>query len=142
MRGTALALLELRRLDEAEKVLRGSLRVHPGSPSTSVHLGRILLFRQDYPKARQAYLEALAADPFNPEIHIALMRIHGALGETALVTRTRAASAVLTGLKPEDVEEVSREFMREDKELVETGDMGTPAGKDAAPAAPAKDEGK
>lgn len=130
----ALALLELRRLDEAETVLRGSLRVHPGSPSTNVHLGRILLFRKDYPKAKQAYLEALAADPFDPEIHIALMRIHGALGETALVTRTKAASAVLTGLKPEDVEQVSREFMREDKELVETGDMGAPASKDAAPA--------
>jgi tetratricopeptide (TPR) repeat protein len=143
----ALALLELRRLDEAEGVLRGSLRVHPGSPSTSVHLGRILLFRKDYPKARQAYLEALAADPFDPEIHIALMRIHGALGETALVTRTRAASVVLTGLKPEEVNQVAQEFLREDKELVE-GDDAIPS-KDAAPrppaapapAAPAKDAG-
>ncbi|HYO56347.1 peptidase MA family metallohydrolase [Archangium sp.] len=136
----ALALLELRRLDEAEQVLRGSLRVHPGSPGTNVHLGRILLFRKDYPKARQAYLEALAADPFDPEIHIALMRIHGALGETALVTRAKTASVVLTGLKPEDVDQVAREFLREDNELVGAGDLG---GKDGAPApaTPTKDGG-
>ncbi len=142
----ALALLELKRLDEAEQVLRGSLRVHPGSPSTSVHLGRILLHRKDYPKAKQAYLDALAADPFDPEIHLALMRIHGALGETALVTRTKAASVVLTGLKPEDVEQVSKEFLRdEDSSLVQsTG--GAEAQEDTAPkapaAAPAKDGGR
>jgi predicted Zn-dependent protease len=144
----ALALLELRRLDEAENVLRGSLRMHPGSPSTSVHLGRILLFRKDYPKARQVYLEALAADPFDPEIHIALMRIHQALGETALVTRTRAASVVLTGLKPEEINQVAQDFLREDKELVEGDEALSGNGKDAAPkppapapAAPAKDAG-
>ncbi|HEX8436794.1 peptidase MA family metallohydrolase [Archangium sp.] len=143
----ALALLELRRLDEAEQVLRGSLRVHPGSPSTNVHLGRILLFRKDYGKAKQAYLEALAADPFDPEIHLALMRIHGALGETALVTRTRAASVVLTGLEAEDVDRVSQEFLRDaDSGLAETEDFEKDgSGKDAAKApagAPAKDGGK
>jgi tetratricopeptide (TPR) repeat protein len=130
----ALALLELRRLDEAEQVLRGSLRVHPGSPSTNVHLGRILLFRKDYSKAKQAYLEALAADPFDPEIHLALMRIHGALGETALVTRTKKASVVLTGLKAEDVEQVARELLREEGEL---STLDVPA----EGAAPAKDGG-
>ena len=61
--------------------------------ATNVHLGRILLFRKDYPKAKTAYLEALASDPFDPEIHLALTRIHGALGETALVTRTEAPRA-------------------------------------------------
>ncbi len=113
----ALALLELRRLDEAEEVLRGSLRVHPGLASTSVHLGRILLFRKDYPKAKQAYLEALAADPFDPEIHIALTRIHAALGESALASRARKAGTVLTGMKEDDVERVAQGFMRDEKEL-------------------------
>jgi tetratricopeptide (TPR) repeat protein len=131
----ALALLELRRLDEAEQVLRGSLRVHPGSSSTNVHLGRIYLFRKDYPKAKQSYMEALASDPFDPEIHLALMRIHGALGETALVARTKAASVVLTGLKAEDVDRVAREFLNQDSELVESEDFTQ--GK----AAPSKDGG-
>jgi tetratricopeptide (TPR) repeat protein len=137
----ALALLELRRLDEAERVLRGSLRVHPGSPSTNVHLGRILLFRKDYPKAKQAYLEALAADPFDPEIHLALMRIHGALGESALVTRAKSASVVLTGLKADEVEQVSREFLREEGELSAL-DVPAEGAAPKAPAAPAKDGGK
>jgi tetratricopeptide (TPR) repeat protein len=142
----ALALLELRRLDEAEQVLRGSLRVHPGSPSTNVHLGRIYLFRKDYPKAKQAYMEALASDPFDPEIHLALMRIHAALGETALVTRTKAASVVLTGLKAEDVDRVAREFLSQDSELVESEDFTQGGDRDgtapkAPAAAPAKDGG-
>jgi tetratricopeptide (TPR) repeat protein len=133
----ALALLELRRLDEAEQVLRGSLRVHPGSASTSVHLGRILLFRKDYPKAKQAYLEALAADPFDPEIHIALTRIHGALGESALAGRARKAGTVLTGMKEEDVERVAQGFMRDEKEL---SGQDEAAGQPPTPA-PAKQDG-
>ncbi|RKH25766.1 hypothetical protein D7Y13_29145 [Corallococcus praedator] len=136
----ALALLELRRLDEAESVLRGSLRMHPGSPSTNVHLGRILLFRKDYPKAKTAYLEALASDPFDPEIHLALTRIHGALGETALATRTRGAASNLTGLKPDDVDRAAQAFLRAEGELSETNvpasspDAPKPASTPAKPA--------
>ncbi len=139
----ALALLELRRLDEAESVLRGSLRVHPGSAQTNVHLGRILLYRKDYPRAKVAYLEALAADPFDPEIHLALTRIHGALGETTLVKRTRGATALLTGLKPDEVDRAAQGFLGDEGAL---SDMNV-SGSDAAtappqPAAPAPDAGR
>lgn len=141
----ALALLELKRPDEAEQVLRGSLRVHPGSPSTNVHLGRILLFRKDWPKAKQAYLEALSADPFDPEIHVALTRVHAALGETALLARTKAASALLTGMTPQEVDQMAQDFMHEDSELVGGEDPVTreDKGKDAtpAPATPPKKDG-
>jgi tetratricopeptide (TPR) repeat protein len=130
----ALTLLQLKRLDEAERVLRGSLRLHPGSPQTNVHLGRILLFRKDYPAARTAYLEALAADPFDPEIHLALGRIHTALGEGALATRARNASVVLTGLKPEEVDRLAQAFLHEEGALSE---MNVPSGE-AAAGAPAK----
>ncbi|MFP2908608.1 peptidase MA family metallohydrolase [Pyxidicoccus sp. 3LFB2] len=135
----ALALLELRRLDEAESVLRGSLRVYPGSPSTNVHLGRILLFRKDYPKAKTAYLEALASDPFDPEIHLALTRIHGALGETALATRARMATVKLTNLKPEQVDHVAQTFLKEEGELSEMNVSGTggPGGQQPAGQQPA-----
>jgi tetratricopeptide (TPR) repeat protein len=132
----ALALLELRRLDEAEAVLRGSLRVYPGSPATNVHLGRILIFRKDYPKAKLAYLEALASDPFDPEIHLALTRIHGALGETALAARARKATVQLTNLKPEDVDHVAQTFLKDEDSLSE---MNVPAaGGPGAPQAPAQ----
>jgi tetratricopeptide (TPR) repeat protein len=135
----ALTLLELKRLDEAEQVLRGSLRMHPGSPQTNVHLGRILLFRKDYEKSKAAYLEALASNPFDPEIHVALTRIHDYLGETALATRTREAAVLLTGLKPDEVSRVAGKFLREEGELSE---MNVPSGSDAPAQEPKKDGGK
>lgn len=127
----ALALLQMKRLDEAEQVLRGSLRLHPGSPQTNVHLGRILLFRKDYPKAKVAYLEALSTNPFDPEIHVALTRIHQELGETALEARTRAASALLLNKHPDQVDTLINAFLREHGQLSEV-DL-----RPAAPAAPA-----
>lgn len=125
----ALTLLELRRLDEAEKVLRGSLRVYPGLPGTHVHLGRILLFRKDWVKAKAAYLEALSTHPFNPEVHVALTKIHDELGETALKERTVKAAALLTGLSETAIENAAWKFMRDPKELsganvTETPDAG------------------
>jgi tetratricopeptide (TPR) repeat protein len=113
----ALTLLELRRLDEAEQVLRGSLRVYPGLPGTNVHLGRILLFRKDWVKAKAAYLEALSTNPFDPEVHVALTKIHDELGETALKERTAKAGALLTGLTETGVENAAWKFMRDPKEL-------------------------
>ena len=128
----ALTLLELRRLDEAEQVLRGSLRVYPGLPGTNVHLGRILLFRKDWVKAKAAYMEALSTNPFDPEVHVALTKIHDELGETALKQRTVKAAALLTGMSETGVENAAWKFMRDPKELsgsnvTETPDAGTPA---------------
>ena len=137
----ALALLELRRLDEAEKVLLGSLKVHPGSPSTQVHLGRIYLARQDWAKAKGAYLDALSSDPFDEEIHFALLRAHLALGEKDRADRARKAAGILTGLKPEDVDKVAQAFGSNAKDL---SDVELPTGDEPepAPAAPAKPAAK
>lgn len=128
----ALTLLELRRLDEAEQVLRGSLRVYPGLPGTNVHLGRILLFRKDWVKAKAAYMEALSTNPFDPEVHVALTKIHDELGETALKQRTVKAAALLTGMSETGIENAAWKFMRDPKELsssnvTETPDAGIPA---------------
>jgi predicted Zn-dependent protease len=100
----ALALLALRRLDEAERVLQASLRVHPGSAATQVHLGRIYLTRGDAERAKNAFLEALASDPFDPEIHLSLTRVGELLHDAPLAARARQASALLTGLSAEEVE--------------------------------------
>lgn len=137
----ALTLLELRRLDEAEEVLRGSLRVHPGMPGTNVHLGRIMLFRKDWPKAKAAYLEALSTNPFDPEVHVALTKIHDELGETALKARTKQAGALLTGLTPEAIENAAWKFMRDERELSGATEVTPPPAETPAPAA-AKDGGK
>ena len=115
----ALSLLELRRPDEAEKVLLSLLTVHPGSPATNVHLGRIYLSRKEMSKAKSAYLEALASDPFDEEIHLALLRIYGATGSKALAQRARDASVQLTGLSAEKIDRIAASFGREDRSLAE-----------------------
>jgi tetratricopeptide (TPR) repeat protein len=108
----ALALLEVGRTEKAEEVLEGSLRVHPGSPYTNVHLGRIYLARQDWAKAKRAYLEALSADPFDEEIHFALLRANAQLGDKALADRARQAAMKLTGLTAEAVDRVAAQMAK------------------------------
>ena len=109
----ALSLLELHRLEEAESVLQSLLAIHPGSPATNVHLGRIYLSRKDMARAKGAYLEALASDPFDEEIHLSLLRIHSATGAKALAQRARDASVLLTGLSPDKVDRIAAVLGRE-----------------------------
>lgn len=115
----ALSLLELKQVDEAERVLLGVLAIHPGAPATNVHLGRIYLVRKDLTKARSAFLEALASDPFDEEIHLSLLRIHTALGSKALADRARSAAMLLTGLPGERVDRISSALGRENRPLAE-----------------------
>ncbi|MFZ5469821.1 MAG: tetratricopeptide repeat protein [Myxococcota bacterium] len=128
----ALTLLELRRFDEAEQVLRASLTMHPGSPGTQVKLGRLYVRKREWKAAREAYRAALAVDPFDEEIHLALFRIHDALKEHALLERTRAAVVTLTGLPPKEVALVAgRLFDRDNLVEVEVPTKALPS--DAGP---------
>ena len=102
----ALALMAVKRLDDAEKVLLSSLEAHPGFASTQVHLGRIYLSRGQWAEARAAYRGALAQDPFDPEIHLALLRSAQALGDGPLADRARSASTILTGVPAERLPEL------------------------------------
>lgn len=104
----ALSLLELKRLPEARSVLEGSLRVHPGSAQTNVHLGRLLLREKDWPRAKLAFLDALAANPFDEEVHLSLFKVAQATNDTALATRTKAAAATLLQVTPDQVVSMAR----------------------------------
>lgn len=106
----ALALLELERFDEAEKVLEGSLRLHPGSASSNVHLGRIRLRAKAWDKAKQAYLEALGVTPFDPEVHVALYAAAEATRDTPLMERALEAARVLLKVETSVVPELARRF--------------------------------
>lgn len=132
----ALALLETERLDEAQSVLEGSLKLHPTSPATFVHLGRIHLHRSDFKRARDAYLEALASDPFDPEVHLALLKSHTGLGQKALADRARQAAVVLTGLTPEAVDAVAQKLGKSPAEAEPLAGPSPEPGA-ARPAAPA-----
>jgi tetratricopeptide (TPR) repeat protein len=109
----ALSLMELKRLDEAQKVLEGSLLMHPGSGTTHVYLGRLALLRKDWPRARTEYREALAVDPFNPEVQLALYRAADALHDKGDAERTRHAAAVLTGLPEEKIGAIASSMLGE-----------------------------
>ncbi|MHB8873601.1 MAG: peptidase MA family metallohydrolase [Myxococcaceae bacterium] len=109
----ALSLMELGRLDEAKRVLEGSLTMHPGSATTHVHLGRIALRKKGWATALTHYIEALAADPFDEEIHLALFHVHGELGQKALAERARKAVVVLTGVPTEAVPSMAAALVKE-----------------------------
>ena len=110
----ALSLLELKRLPEAQSVLEGSLRIHPGSAQTNVHLGRLLLRQKDWPRAKLAFLDALAANPFDEEVHVSLYKVARATGDTALASRTQAAAARLLGVAADQVDALAKDLGGDD----------------------------
>ena len=118
----ALSLLALKRLDEAERVLLNSLKLYPGSPSTQVHLGRIYLARDDGLKAKSAFLDALAEDPFDPEIHLSLVRVGALMKDPKLTERARQAAMTLTGASSEAVDRAAQTLAAPERDL-EEGEM-------------------
>ncbi len=110
----ALTLLELRRYEDAAKVLEGSLTMHPGSASTNTHLGRIRLRERAWDKARVAYGEAMAVNPFDPEVHLALWAVGDALGDEPLKQRAVKGLEALLRVPPGDVPGLARRFAKSD----------------------------
>lgn len=116
----ALTLLELRKYDQAAVVLEGSLKTHPGSASTNVHLGRIHLRARRYEAAKKAYLDALAVNPFDPEVHVALYAAGDALNDATLKTRSRDAVKLLLGAEDTVVPQLAKKFAQSD-DLAQSG---------------------
>jgi tetratricopeptide (TPR) repeat protein len=106
----ALTLLELKRFDEAAKVLEASLTMHPGSAPTSVHLGRIYLRAKKWEAARTSYLAANAVNPFDPEVHVALYAIAVELNDTTLQARAKDAVVTLLKVEPALVAPLAKRF--------------------------------
>jgi tetratricopeptide (TPR) repeat protein len=130
----ALTLLELRKYDEAAVVLEGSLKMHPGSASTNVHLGRIHLRGKRYQAAKHAYLDALAVNPFDPEVHVALYAVGDALSDAPLKARAKDAVKLLLQVDDAVVPALARKFAQSD-DLAETALEHEP------PPAPSPDAG-
>jgi tetratricopeptide (TPR) repeat protein len=110
----ALALLELRKFDEAARVLEGSLKIHPGSAPTNVHLGRIHLRSKRYEPAKTAYLDALAVNPFDPEVHVALYAVGEAMKDQTLMGRSKDALKVLLKIDDAEVPVLAKKFAQAD----------------------------
>ena len=116
----ALTLMELSRFDDAEKVLKLSLETHPGSAQTNVHRGRLAIRKQEWARAKDAFLQALAVNPFDEEVHIGLLRAALALNDKTLVEQARGAVEVLLKLKPEDATALAKAYLVRD-DLVNVG---------------------
>lgn len=110
----ALALLETKQLDTAQRVLEGSLTMHPGSAATNVHLGRIALRKKDWALAKRAYIEALGVSPFDPEISVALFKVAKALNEPVLLERAAKGGQILLNLTPAQLTEVAKRLGGDD----------------------------
>ncbi len=110
----ALALLELKEFDTAQRVLEGSLSVHPGSAATNVHLGRLAIRKKDWALAKKAYIEAIGVNPFDPEVSVALFKVGKALNDAVLVERATNAAKVLLDLGPAQLAEVAKRLGGDD----------------------------
>ncbi len=128
----ALTLLELKKYDDAEKVLEGSLTMHPGSASTNVHLGRIRLRAKEWKRATTAYLDALAVNPFDPEVFVALYAASQATNDVTLRDRSLEGAKLLLKLDDKEVAEVAKRFSgAEDLSSVDVTSHAPPSARDA-----------
>ncbi|MCU0695390.1 MAG: hypothetical protein MUC96_02545 [Myxococcaceae bacterium] len=120
----ALTLLELKRFDEAEKVLLGSLVTHPGSAATNTHLARIALRAKKFDVVKKASLDALAVNPFDPEVHVSLYLAAKKLGDDALAQRAVQGLVALLDIDPSKVGELAKRL--EQSNLVDVDVTGPP----------------
>ncbi len=77
----AIALLEQRKLEEAEEVALDFLRTYPSDARARSLLGEIYLSRKQYEPARAQLIQALLTDPNDPRAQIALGRTWLAIGK-------------------------------------------------------------
>lgn len=110
----ALTLLELKRYELAEKVLRGSLVMHPGSATTNTHLARIAMRARKFDVVKTASLDALAVNPFDPEVHVSLYFAAKALDDEGLKKRAVAALVTLLEIDEAKVAELAKRLEQSD----------------------------
>lgn len=95
----AITLTELERLDEAERILRSTLEVHGEDSTNNLLLGRLLVRTNRAADAREHLLVANRRDPFDPEIHKALVEVARATNDAGLLARETDVLAILGGQK-------------------------------------------
>ncbi|HEX3034706.1 MAG TPA: tetratricopeptide repeat protein, partial [Thermodesulfobacteriota bacterium] len=81
--------------EKAEEKLSPLVEIHPEYVDTYINLGRIYLQRKNYTKAQEAYETAISINPFNPEIHVALISIYEKLGMADLVKSEKIVLSIL-----------------------------------------------
>lgn len=75
----AATYLVLRDYERAESNLKNSLRSFPGFHTTLVNLGELFLETGRVPEARNYFERAVRINPFNPFVHLRLIKIYAIL---------------------------------------------------------------
>jgi tetratricopeptide (TPR) repeat protein len=93
----AVALLETNQPAKAETLLKASVVPFPDIAQTHLHLGEAYLSEQHWAEAREELLRANAVDPFDPQIHLGLMKADQQLGDKPAYETEARAVGLLTG---------------------------------------------
>jgi tetratricopeptide (TPR) repeat protein len=81
--------------EKSEELLSHSLELYPEFVDTYINLGRIYLRKENFKKAEESYQRAISINPFDPEIHIALISIYEKLGLTNSVESEKRVLGIL-----------------------------------------------
>ncbi|HVR41925.1 MAG TPA: tetratricopeptide repeat protein [Thermoanaerobaculia bacterium] len=130
-------LRKLRRLDDAEKVLRDGLEHHGTYLSAWIGLGRVLIEKGAHREATEVLMTALALDPGNVVCARLLANSYLVLGEKVEAIKK---FKLVRALHPAD-DEVDEQIERLDREIEaeRAGRSGTPPPSPPAPARAAPD---
>jgi predicted Zn-dependent protease len=83
------ALIQTHKDEEALPLLNRASEISPDHPTTYTNMGKIHLKLKDFKKAREAFLESIQINPFNPEVHQGLAEAYEKLGEQSLAAREK-----------------------------------------------------
>lgn len=83
------ALIHIDKDEEALPLLHRAREILPDHPTTYTNLGKIYLKLKDFKNAKEAFLESVQINPFNPEVHQGLSQAYERLGEATQALREK-----------------------------------------------------
>jgi len=86
------ALIDLGRQEEALEILKRLKEISSDHPALYKQMGRIYLKLSDFPKAREAFGEAIQINPFDPEVHAGMANALERLGDPSGAGKEREIS--------------------------------------------------
>jgi len=83
--------------EESEQFLEPVLEIYPEYFDTYINLGHIYLHKSNLAKAEESLNNAISINPFNPQIHIALISLYKKLQSWELVERENEILRIILG---------------------------------------------
>jgi len=97
------ALIHIDKDQEALPLLNRAREISPDHPTPYTNMGKTYLKLKDFKKAREAFLESIQINPFNPEVHQGLAEAYEKLGEQGLAAREKEIARRLSeASRPQD----------------------------------------